>query len=49
MIEWLSQYSGYIVLLSFSAAFLGICVWAYLPRNRDDLEKHRNIPFSEVE
>ena len=45
MIETLSQYSGYIVLVAFFAAFVGIIAWAYRPANRDRLEDYRNIPF----
>lgn len=49
MIEWLSQYSGYAVLVAFFGAFVGIAAWAYRPANRETLEKHRHIPFNEVE
>lgn len=49
MIEWLSQYSGYLVLVSFFAAFVGISLWAYKPSNSSTLEQHRYIPLKEVE
>lgn len=49
MIEWLSQYSGYAVLLAFFAAFAGIVFWAYRPANRARLEAHRHIPFKEAD
>lgn len=49
MIEWLSHYSGYAVLIGFFAAFIGIAGWTYRPANREALEKYRHIPFKEVE
>lgn len=49
MIEWLSQYSGYAVLVGFFSVFVGIAAWAYRPSNRIELEKHRDIPFKEAE
>lgn len=49
MIEWISQFSGYVLLLVFFTAFTGIWIWAYLPANRNKLEQHRNIPFRETE
>lgn len=49
MIEWLSHYSGYAVLLGFFSAFLGIVFWAYRPSNKIKLEQHRDIPFREAE
>lgn len=45
MIEWLAQYSGYVVLIGFFAAFWGITLWTYRPANKEKLEQHRNIPF----
>lgn len=45
MIEWLSHYSGYVVLVGFFAAFTGIAIWAYRPSNRVQLENYRNIPL----
>lgn len=49
MMSWLSQYSGYLVLIAFFAAFSGTVIWAYWPVNRDRLEQYRNIPFKEDE
>lgn len=49
MIEWLSQYSGYAVLLAFFAAFAGITFWTYRPSNKAEIERHRDIPFREAE
>lgn len=45
MIEWISQYSGYLVLLGFFAAFAYITLSVYRPSKREELEKLRNIPF----
>ena len=45
MMEWLVQFSGYIVLIGFFSAFVGVALWAYRPSNKDKLEQHRNIPF----
>lgn len=47
MIEWLVQYSGYIVLVAFFASFAGIAVWAYWPSSRARLEALRNIPLEQ--
>ena len=47
MIEWLSQYSGYVTLLAFFSAFCGIALWIYLPKNKETLEKHTEIPLRE--
>jgi cbb3-type cytochrome oxidase subunit 3 len=49
MIEWLSQYSGLIVLVGFSALFTGIAFWTFAPRNKDALARHAHIPFKEAE
>ncbi|MCE9507968.1 MAG: cbb3-type cytochrome c oxidase subunit 3 [Alphaproteobacteria bacterium] len=49
MIEWLSQYSGSIVLVSFFSAFAGITLWAFMPANKAGLERHAEIPLREVE
>ena len=49
MIAWLSQYSGYIVLIGFFGAFAGITLWAYRPANKERLERHATITFKEVE
>ena len=49
MIEWLSQFSGYAVLLAFFGAFAGIVVWVYRPANRRKFEQYRDIPFKEAE
>lgn len=49
MIDWLHQYSGYVVLIGFFTGFCGVVLWAYRPANRDTLEKFRNIPFREGE
>lgn len=38
---------GIIVLVAFSAAFAGIAVWAYLPRNKARLNAYAEIPLRE--
>lgn len=38
---------GLIVLVAFSLVFIGIAVWAYLPRNKKRLESYRDIPLGE--
>lgn len=38
---------GLIVLVSFTLAFIGIAVWAYLPRNKQQMKAHGEIPFKE--
>lgn len=45
MMQWLWQYSGYLVLVAFFVAFCGVALWIYLPRNSKRLESFRNIPF----
>lgn len=47
MIDWLSIYSGYFVLLGFFLAFLGIAFWIYLPSNKKRFESYLDIPFRE--
>lgn len=47
MIEALSQYSGYVMLLGFFAGFCGIAIWVFLPKNKDILNKHAEIPLRE--
>jgi cbb3-type cytochrome oxidase subunit 3 len=47
MVEWLSQYSGYAVLISFFVIFLGIAIWSYLPSRKAQIEKHKYIPLRE--
>jgi cbb3-type cytochrome oxidase subunit 3 len=49
MIDWLALYSGYVVLLAFFTAFVGIAVWVYFPAHKGKLEQHRDIPFKGVE
>ncbi len=49
MIEWLSHYSGYFVLLAFFTAFTGIAIWAYWPKNRARLESYKEIPLKGAE
>lgn len=48
MMDWVSTYSGYIVLLTFFTAFIGIAIWAYRPSNKTLLEAYRDIPFRET-
>lgn len=38
---------GTVMLVIFSVVFVGIAVWAYLPRNKSRMESHGNIPFTE--
>jgi len=47
MIEWISQYSGLIVLVWFSTLFAGITVWTLAPRNKEALIRHAEIPLKE--
>lgn len=49
MIDWLAQYSGYFVLLTFFVAFVSVAVWIYRPANKVRIEKHGDIPFREAE
>lgn len=48
MIDTLAQYSGYIVLVGFFTAFVGIAIWAYRPANKKTIENYRDIPFRET-
>jgi cbb3-type cytochrome oxidase subunit 3 len=47
MTQDLYQYCGYIVLLGFFIAFVGIAVWTYRPANKDALEALGRIPLQE--
>ena len=47
MVEWLAQYSGYAVLISFFGIFMAIVFWSYLPAHKTQIEKHKYIPFRE--
>jgi len=47
MMDFLTQYSAIIGLLFFFAAFVGIALWAFLPKNKEEIESHKNIPLSE--
>lgn len=38
---------GTVMLVIFSAVFVGIAIWAYLPRNKSTMESHGKIPFAE--
>lgn len=38
---------GMIGLLFFFAIFIGIVVWAYIPKHKKDIEKHKYIPLDE--
>ena len=38
---------GVIVLVAFTAAFVGIAFWAYAPRNKARLQSYGDIPFHE--
>jgi cbb3-type cytochrome oxidase subunit 3 len=49
MIAWISQYSGLIVLVGFSALFAGIALWTYAPRNKEALARHAYIPLKEAD
>lgn len=40
---------GLIGLLFFFIIFLGIIVWTYYPKRKDDIEKLKNIPLNEDE
>lgn len=38
---------GLFVLVAFSLAFVGIAIWAYLPRNKARFQELGTIPFRE--
>lgn len=38
---------GMLVLIAFVLAFIGIVVWAFLPRNKERMKKDAEIPFRE--
>lgn len=38
---------GLIGLIFFFAVFVGIAVWAYTPRRKQEIEAHKNIPLNE--
>lgn len=40
---------GTIGLLFFFTVFVGVAIWAYLPRNRAAIEAHKNIPLEDEE
>lgn len=40
---------GLIGLCFFFALFVGIAVWAYIPKNKDELEDLKHIPLLEDE
>ena len=48
MIEWISHYSGIIVLVSFSTLFVGIAFWTFLPRKKAVFERYAKIPLQET-
>lgn len=47
MMEFLSQNAGLIGLLFFFGVFIGIGVWAFLPKNKQRIESYKNIPLAE--
>jgi cbb3-type cytochrome oxidase subunit 3 len=49
MIEWLSHYSGLIVLVGFSTAFFGIALWVLAPMKKNDFARYARIPLQETD
>lgn len=45
--DTLSQYASLASLIFFFGVFVGICVWALNPRNKQTLQSHGEIPFKE--
>lgn len=47
MMDWLVQHGPTVATLFFFVAFVGIALWAFLPRNRARLDQYGQIPFKE--
>ena len=47
MMDWLVQHGPLVATLCFFVGFVGIALWAYLPRNRERMNQYGQIPFKE--
>lgn len=41
--------AGLIGLIFFFCIFVGITIWAYSPKRKQQIEAHKNIPLNEDE
>lgn len=41
--------AGLVGLLFFFCVFVGVAIWAYTPKRKQEIESHKYIPFSEDE
>jgi cbb3-type cytochrome oxidase subunit 3 len=49
MMDWLAQNGPALTTVCFFVGFIGIAIWAYLPRNKQRIEAQGNIPLQEPE
>ena len=47
MMEFLATHGPGAATLFFFAFFVGVGIWAYAPRNKQQMNEHGNIPFKE--
>ena len=48
-LDWLTHNSAIITTIFFFTMFVGIAIWAYLPKNKDVIQSDAMIPFHEQE
>ena len=48
-LDWLTHNAPIVTTVFFFLMFVGIAIWAYLPKNKNNIQNNAMIPFLEQE